>query len=200
MYITLTALIYNDLTIGAKGERPDFVAQHASYNQDLKKHFVLIGRKTFEAMGSAPIGKRTFVLSRNHEYQAEGTTTVLDLPAFIALAAEAGEVSVVVFGGAQTFHAAMPWADTMWITRVKRDREGEMKFPTFPPHWHATVWDQQTQDENGLVLQSLKYHRWSGEPYPCETPEEQAMFKTMNAIRAHFNLRLITKALPTNNQ
>lgn len=196
MYITLTALIYNNLVIGAKGERPDFVAQHASYIKDLQKRFVLVGRKTYEAMGSAPIGKRTFVLSRNHEYQAEGVTTVLDLPAFIAMAAEAGEKQVVVFGGAQTFHAAMPWADTMCLTWVKRDREGEMKFPSFPPHWHAPVWDEQVLDEDGVLLQSLKYHRWSGEPYPCETPEEQAMFKTMNAIRARFNLRLITKALP----
>ena len=183
MDIILTALIYNDNTIGAKGERPDFVGQHASYISDLRHRFVLIGRKTFEAMGKPKLGTRTFVFSRNHEYQSEGVTTILDLAAFIKIAAEAGESEVVVFGGAQTFHAAMPWADKLSITWVHRNREGEMKFPQFPPHFHCPAWDTQEYDVDGVLLESMTYYRWNDVPFPSETLEDQAMLVAKDYAR-----------------
>ncbi|BAQ02602.1 hypothetical protein AVU38_gp074 [Ralstonia phage RSL2] len=196
MDITLTALIYNNLVIGGKNERPDFVGQHASYIGDLRHRVVVIGRKTYEAMNEAKLGKRTLVLSRNHEYYSEGATTVLDPAAAIMIASDMGESELVVFGGAQTFHAYMPWASKICVTQFKRDREGEMKFPKFPCHWHAPVWDSQTLDEDGVVLQSLTYRRWPDGVYPDETPEEKAMTAVLNASHRRLGWRpLLTQEL-----
>lgn len=202
MHITLTALIYNDLTIGAKGERPDFNSQHAGYTSDINSFYVLIGRKTFEAMGSKPFGKRMFVLTRNCKYTAEGITPVLDIAAFILMATEDSlkeinlQKEVIIFGGAQTFHATMPWADRLCITNVMRGRAGEMKFPQYPDHlWHCPCPDARTDDEDGVVIESRSYYR-KPNPYPHDTLEEQAMFKTMNISRAKLGLTLITRALP----
>ena len=90
-------------------------------------HAVIMGRKTFESLGSKPLPKRTNIVITRADRSFEGALTAHSLEEAIAMAKEDGEVFVI--GGAQIYAEALSIADRMYITRVERDYEGDTSFP-----------------------------------------------------------------------
>ena len=90
-------------------------------------HAVIMGRKTFESLGSKPLPKRTNIVITRADRSFEGTLTAHSLEEAIAMAKEDTEVFVI--GGAQIYAEALSIADRMYITRVERDYEGDTSFP-----------------------------------------------------------------------
>jgi dihydrofolate reductase len=90
-------------------------------------HAVIMGRKTFESLGSKPLPKRTNIVITRADRSFEGALTAHSLEEAIAMAKDDGEVFVI--GGAQIYAEALSVADRMYITRVERDYEGDTSFP-----------------------------------------------------------------------
>ena len=100
-------------------------------------HTLIMGRKTFDAIGKALPGRRTIVLSRNPEWRATGVEIVPDLDAALRLVA--GEAEVFVAGGAEIYRQALPLADRIYLTQVHGAVEGDARFPEIDPHeWRLT--------------------------------------------------------------
>jgi dihydrofolate reductase len=97
-------------------------------------HVLLMGRKTFEAIGRTLPGRRSLVLSRDPAFRApEGVEVVPDLAT--ALARAAGAARLFVIGGAEVFRAALPVADELLVTQVHATVPGDVRFPD--PDWGA---------------------------------------------------------------
>ncbi len=93
-------------------------------------HPVIMGRKTFESLGSKPLPKRTNIVITRQECSFEGALTAHSLEEAIAMAkAECGEEEIFVMGGAQIYTEALKVVDRLYITRVERDYEGDTAFP-----------------------------------------------------------------------
>lgn len=90
-------------------------------------HAVIMGRKTFESLGSKPLPKRTNIVITRADRQFEGALTAHSLQEAIAMAGDDAEIFVI--GGAQIYAEALSVADRMYITRVERDYEGDTTFP-----------------------------------------------------------------------
>jgi dihydrofolate reductase len=92
-------------------------------------HVLIVGRRTFESIGSRPLpGRRLVVLTRRHSYQAPaGVSVASDLAAALELIADAPLIFAA--GGAGVYRAALPHADVMHITRVHASLEGDVRFP-----------------------------------------------------------------------
>ena len=90
-------------------------------------HPVIMGRKTFESLGSKPLPKRTNIVITRAEREFEGALTAHSLQEAIRMAGDDEEIFIM--GGAQIYREALPVVDRMYITHVGRDYEGDPVFP-----------------------------------------------------------------------
>ena len=88
---------------------------------------VVMGRKTFESLGSRPLPKRTNIVITRADRVFEGALTAHSLEEAIRLAE--GDEEIFIIGGAQIYREALRIADRMYITRVMHDYEGDTSFP-----------------------------------------------------------------------
>ena len=90
-------------------------------------HPVIMGRKTFESLGSKPLPKRTNIVITRADRVFEGALTAHSLEEAIRMAGEDEEIFIM--GGAQIYREALSVVDRMYITHVERDYEGDTVFP-----------------------------------------------------------------------
>ena len=98
-------------------------------------HPVIMGRKTFESLGSRPLPKRKNIVITRSDVEFEGAFVAHSLEEAIAMAE--GDEEIFIMGGAQIYAQALEVADRMYITRVERDYEGDTSFPAVVySKWH----------------------------------------------------------------
>lgn len=90
-------------------------------------HAVIMGRKTFESLGSKPLPKRTNIVITRADRNFEGALTAHSLEEAVAMAE--GDDEIFIIGGAQIYAEALKLADRMYITRVEHDYDGDTVFP-----------------------------------------------------------------------
>ncbi|HLF95681.1 MAG TPA: dihydrofolate reductase [Methylococcaceae bacterium] len=89
---------------------------------------ILMGRRTFEAIGRALPGRDNFVLSSNPGYRAEGcrvftsSETMLDAACLL-------HPEPMVIGGATLYEAFMGRAKRIYLTLVETEVQGDTFFP-----------------------------------------------------------------------
>lgn len=120
---------------------------------------MLMGRKTWESMGSKPLpGRHSVVLTGDTSYVAEGAEVVHSIE-------EARKVAVdkelMVIGGAGVFKHFLPLADRLLVTRIDEDIQGDVFFPYFDWNEFELVHEEQgTKDEkNPFNYRFLTYTR-----------------------------------------
>lgn len=118
-------------------------------------HPVIMGRKCWESIGRALPGRKNVVVSRGNPQLPEGVVLMHSIEDALA---EAGDGCFVI-GGAQIYAEAMPFADTLYITRVFCSPEADVFFPPI----EADDWDIESQSEtfteNSLEFRFEKYVR-----------------------------------------
>lgn len=92
-------------------------------------HHLIFGRKTHESIGRALPGRTTIVISRQPDYRAEGCQVAASLAQALELCPQDEEV--FVGGGAQIYREALPLANTLHLTAIGQDYEGDIYFPEF---------------------------------------------------------------------
>ena len=88
---------------------------------------IIMGRKTFESIGKALPGRKNIVLTRDSAYEAPGCVLVESLEAAFAVAGPVEEIMVI--GGATLFEQVLPQAQTIHLTRIDAEFEGDTWFP-----------------------------------------------------------------------
>jgi dihydrofolate reductase len=93
-------------------------------------HVIVMGRKTFEAIGK-PLPNRTTLVLTHSTQPIPGVRVVSDLsriePADPALAGR----EIFICGGACVYEQALPLCSDLYLTLVKRLVEGDTFFPPF---------------------------------------------------------------------
>jgi len=92
-------------------------------------HAVIMGRKTFESIGSPLTGRNNIVITRSRDWNPSGCVAVHSLEAALGAAGNSREAFVI--GGAQIYALAMPLAQRLHMTEIERDFEGDAFFPEF---------------------------------------------------------------------
>lgn len=120
---------------------------------------MIMGRKTWESMGSKPLPNRhSVVLTGDRAYQAEGAEIVYSVEEAMEYAKD-GELMII--GGAGVFEHFIPLADTLYVTRIDEDIEGDVFFPHFDwNEFELTLETQGIRDEkNPYNYRFLVYKR-----------------------------------------
>ncbi|MCH8301164.1 MAG: dihydrofolate reductase [Proteobacteria bacterium] len=88
---------------------------------------MIMGRLTFESIGKALPGRRSIVITRQANYEAEGCDVVTTMDAALELASDADEVMII--GGGKVYEQLLPMTDRIYLTRVHADFDGDTFFP-----------------------------------------------------------------------
>ena len=127
MKLALIAAVARNRGIGYKGELPWRLPEDMRrFKQMTTGHAVMMGRKTFEALGKPLPNRRNVVLTHR---ALPGIETYAAIDA--ALAALANEQRVFVIGGGEIYAQLLDNADELYLTHVQRDVTADAFFPPF---------------------------------------------------------------------
>ena len=94
-------------------------------------HPIIMGRKTFESLPKVLPGRTHYVLTGNRNYKVpEGVLLFHDAKELLAALPE-GENFLI--GGARMYEEFLPCVDTLYITEIEKDYEGDAYFPGLDP-------------------------------------------------------------------
>jgi len=132
----------------AKGEQKLF--------KEITKNSVLImGRKTFESIGSPLPERFTIIVTRNAGYSQANCEIAASLEDAIKLA-EAHGKPVFVAGGGQIYEQALPLASGVHLTTVQCRVEGNIHFPNFPTDQFRLVEEKRFQSNINYIYQYFR--------------------------------------------
>lgn len=106
---------------------------------------VIMGRKTFEAIGKPLPERRNIVVTRNPAWHAPGCETAASLTDALVLAAGAREIMLI--GGGELYREALPRAQRIYLTRVYARFEADTFFPALDQaEWRETARAEHVAD------------------------------------------------------
>ena len=102
----------------------------AHFKSTTMGHPLIMGRLTYCSIGSPLPGRQCIVVSRSPTFVPHpACTRVISLEADITLCS--GSEKAFVIGGAQLYRAALPLADTMILSLIGAEFQGDTVFPDF---------------------------------------------------------------------
>lgn len=148
MKLALICAMSENRVIGRDNGLPWHLSEDLKYfKRTTMGKCMIMGRNTWESIGRALPGRTSIVITSNAEYEAEGAEVVGSLEQAIcraeALSEEAGSTEAFVIGGAVLYQAALPLADTLHLTRVHAEVEGD----TFLHAFDESKWSEVSREE-----------------------------------------------------
>jgi dihydrofolate reductase len=91
---------------------------------------ILMGRKTFESLGSKPLpGRINIVITRDQQFNSPGVFVAHDLADAWHMAESHAVDEIMVIGGATIYEQALPLADRLYLTFIQLNINGDAYFP-----------------------------------------------------------------------
>ncbi len=130
---------------GIPWKLPRDAAHFRSYTRG---KWLLLGRKTFAEMhGWFDASHTPLVLSSSCGWHPDIGCVVASVPQALAMGEAAAVPEIVCCGGAQTYAAALPYADRMVLTMIEHVYPADTGAVYFPK-WNPSEW--QTLSESSL--------------------------------------------------
>jgi dihydrofolate reductase len=146
MVISIIVAMSENRVIGIGGRLPwHLPADMAWFKRHTLGKPVLMGRKTWESIGSPLPGRTNIVLTDQADFRAEGCTVVHGIGEAIEAAGDSEELMVI--GGADCYGKMLPLAGRLYITIVHAGIEGDVSFPHYDPApWIETFHEELAAD------------------------------------------------------
>jgi len=131
MLISLIVAMASNRVIGDKGEIPwKIPGEQKMFKEITMGHTMIMGRKTYEAIGRALPGRTNIVITRQVDYQAPDCLVVHDLESAIE-SCPPDESEAFIIGGGQIYKETIAAAHRIYLTVLTRAVSGDTKFPEF---------------------------------------------------------------------
>ena len=132
--ISLIAAMGRNHVIGHENKLPWHLPEDLQYfKATTQGKPVVMGRKTFQAIGRVLPGRENRVVSRQTGFRHEGVTAFYTLDGALEDGRKPGSPEIFVIGGEQIYRQALAHADRVYLTLIEADFEGDAKFPELPP-------------------------------------------------------------------
>jgi dihydrofolate reductase len=144
MKIAMIAAMAKNRTIGFENDMPWHLPDDLKFFKAMTTGKpVIMGRKTFESIGSKPLPNRpNYVISRQNDYTAPGAAVFPSVEAVLAELTEADEV--IIMGGGQLYSQMLPKADKLYLTLIDAEIDGD----TFFPDWRKMEWNVLSREHH----------------------------------------------------
>lgn len=130
--------------------------------EDLKRfralttgHHIIMGRKTYESLGCLLPNRTSVIVTKNPEYQVTGALIASSLYAAIKMCQ--GDDSPFIIGGATLYQSALALVDTLHITKIDLNVDGDAYFPEIDLQVWQLISQEPHVSADGLSYQYLTY-------------------------------------------
>lgn len=151
MNISLIVAASENNVIGKSNTLPwHLPADMKFFKEKTTGHCVITGRKNYESIPDKfrPLPNRTnIVITRQADYKAPGAIVVSSVYEALEVAREKDDKEVFIIGGSEIFRETLDICDTVYLTRVHAQIEGDVFF---------------------APLDSKKWKRLEGSPYKAD--------------------------------
>lgn len=123
-------------------------------------HNIIMGRKTFEAIGKVLPDRKNIIFTQNPDFKVEDENvevvqSMLQIKEYID-----NDEENFVIGGAMIYSLLMPHVTKMYVTEIKKDFEGDAFFPKIDQSkWNVVEKEQGIQENNKLEYEYVVYER-----------------------------------------
>ena len=118
---------------------------------------VIMGRKSFESVNKPLPGRTNIVITTNPDWKAETVIVVNNLKDAIQKAGETNSKQIFIIGGGEIYKQSMDIADSIYITRVHADLQGDTFFPVIDKSkWKLTSNQDFEADEKHAYSYSFQ--------------------------------------------
>lgn len=130
----IVAVAQNDV-IGVNNDLPWDIPEDMKFFRDKTKGKALImGRKTFESVGHPLPNRLSVVVTRQKDYVSPAPSVVIQPDLQSAIEYCKGQTSkygeeVFIIGGGEIFKESMDIVDIIYLTRIHKDFQGDIKYP-----------------------------------------------------------------------
>ena len=155
MPLSLIAAVSRNNCIGKNGKLPWHLPEDLKHFKELTTgKIVLMGRKTWESLPEQfrPLPKRkNIVITRQEHFLVPETVEVYsDIDTVLK---KYSDQEIMVIGGAEIYAKTLPLADTLYITQVHQEVQGNAFFPEID----LKLWNEvERRDEFGLSFVTYK--------------------------------------------
>ncbi len=156
MKLILIAAMAKNRVIGLRNSIPWRIPEEmAHFKKTTMGHGLIMGRKTFESIGSPLPGRSNVVLTRDPQYRVPGCRMAESFEAATTLCRE--QEKVFVIGGASIYREAMAMVDSIILTVIDKNYEGDTFFPTIPDTVFSQLSCHRVDATPGFSI--LTFHR-----------------------------------------
>ena len=146
--LTLIAAMSSNRVIGAAGQLPWHEPEDLRFFKTTTAgHAVIMGRKTWDALGRPLPKRRNLVVTRQTGFVANGAEVHPTLDAAVA-AARGSDAEPMVIGGGEIYRPALSNATRIHLTEVCGEVVGDATFPELDP----AVWSVVSERESGRLV------------------------------------------------
>lgn len=164
--ISLLVAMDRNCVIGYKNDLPWYLPRDLRFFKETTMGgTIIMGRKTFEAIGRILPKRKHVVLTRQQIDFPEEVEVISDVSVIMERNRQNPDEEYFVIGGGNIFKQVLPYADRMYITWIDEAFEGDTYFPEFAEEdWHLTSKEKgEKDDKNPYDYYFLQYDRKKSE-------------------------------------
>ncbi len=143
--LALIAAVARNKVIGSRNRLPwRSSTDMRNFRRVTDGHVVIMGRKTFDSIGR-PLPRRVnIVVSRRPTPRHSECLFARSVEQALALARGSYSGDIFVIGGASLYAATIGMADTLYLTEIARELEGDVFFPLFD----RSLWREASREKH----------------------------------------------------
>lgn len=158
--LALIAAVAQNGVIGRDGKLPWHLPEDLRHFRALTTgHAIIMGRRTWQSLPHALPGRQNIVVTRRHAFQADGASVAASVDD--ALHQVRYPPPPFCIGGGELYRAALPYAQTAYVTQIARAFDGGATFPMLDPReWIETSRQPGIRDADaGFAYAFVTYER-----------------------------------------
>ena len=150
--LALVVAVAKNGMIGRDGDMPWKLSTDLKrFKRDTMGKPIIMGRKTFHAIGMVLPGRLNIVVSRS-EFSVEGTVHANSIENALEIADKWGRENeseeICVVGGGQIYRETISLADKLYVTHVMAEPDGDTRFPEIvEAEWHPVSREEVPKGE-----------------------------------------------------
>ena len=158
MEVILIAAMDPNGVIGYQNQIPWHVPEEMRFFKETTMgHAILMGRKTYESIGTILPGRTNIVLSGNPDYSLPDCQVFNTLPK--AIASCTGQEKVFIIGGRTIYEQGFKYGHTILLSVMKNTYPGDTYFPDIPKEQYQLVSVEEMGDPPSFFLHTYRRTR-----------------------------------------
>ena len=129
------------------------------FKEETIHNIVIMGRNTYESMGSGLTDRENIVLSRNTDYRLDDAKVFNDYKEVLSFVENSPNEAYVI-GGSQTVDIFLPFCNEAIITKIYERRDADTYLHNFDKDNNFEIINKSgTNKENGIKFEYITYRR-----------------------------------------